>query len=62
MFQPPTEEPTTHFLGRSSLDDLRGHQLVDEAMPQASKSECTWVIRAWLACLWALAHRQFAKQ
>ena len=56
----PTEEPTT-CLGSSSLDDLQGHQL-DKAMPQASKSECTWVIRARLAYLWVLAHRQFAKQ
>ena len=48
-----TEEPTT-FLGSSSLDGLWGHQL-DGVTPQASKSECTWAMRAWLACLWVLA-------
>ena len=56
----PTEEPTT-CLGSSSLDDLWGCQL-DKATLQASKSECTWVTRAWLACLWVLAWGQFAKQ
>ena len=57
----PTEEPTTH-LGSSSLDDLWGHHQFDKAMPQASMSACTWVIRAWLACLCVFAHGQFAKQ
>ena len=56
----PTEKPTTH-LDSSSSDNLWGHQL-DEAMLQTSKSECIWAIRAWLACLWVLTCRQFAKQ
>ena len=56
----PHRAPTTH-LGSSSSGSLQGHQL-DKGMPQASRRMCTWVRRAWLACLWVLIRVQSSKQ